>query len=128
MWTRIIGSDGGVVSPKVLACYRRGAGSATTRLVKQGKTINDILKTHELFAARYGSFDPVRANGMVCDYALAQAKLFESLDDRATALEYYQFWHHHADATMKLKHSCRAIYRTLVNSYRKIRGRQISMR
>ena len=103
MWTRIIGLEGGVVSSKVLACYRMASGNATSRLARTGQTLVDIARLHMLFAQRYKDFNPRNANRKLCDLALKQAWIFHILNDPEGEQASLRFWRRHAPLRAKAR-------------------------
>ena len=103
MWTRIIGLEGGLVSPKVLACYRMASGNATSRLARTGEALIDIARLHRLFAQRYKDFNPGSANRKLCDLALKQAWIFHDLNDREGEQASLRFWRRHAPLSAKAR-------------------------
>lgn len=110
MWTRIIASEGGVISPKVLGCYRFGCGSATDRMAREGETLLDMRRLYELFSERYEMFNRRQANRRLCTYALGQARKFDSLNEAAAARKYWRFWRANAPPSLKANYYLRTIY------------------
>lgn len=113
MWTRVIGLEGGLVSPKVLACYRIASGNATNRLARTGQTLVDIARLHRLFAQRYRDFNPKSANQKICELALKQACIFHALNDREGEQANIRYWRRHAPLRSRARHYGGAFLRGL---------------
>ena len=121
MWTRIIGLEGGLVSSKVLACYRMASGNTTSRLARTGQTLVDIARLHRLFAQRYKDFDPESANLNVCDLALKQAWIFHILNDLEGEQASLRYWRRHAPLRAKARRYGGVFLRGLDNLSSRIR-------
>ena len=92
MWARVTGSHGAIVSPKVLASYRVGIDSDTSRVLRSAQGMWDICRLHELFAQRYPSFRKDEGRSRVSEMVWDQYLKFKSMgDDEATAAN-YQAW------------------------------------
>jgi hypothetical protein len=57
LWVRAVATQGGIMSPKNLACYRTFEGSDTSRLIRSGGNIQDILRLGVILQGRYPDFD-----------------------------------------------------------------------
>ena len=121
MWTRIIGLEGGLVSSKVLSCYRMALGNATSRLARTGQTLVDIARLHRLFAQRYKDFNPWSGNRMVCELALRQALNFHILNDRVGEQASLRYWRRHAPLRAKARRYGAVFLRGLDNLSSRIR-------
>jgi glycosyltransferase involved in cell wall biosynthesis len=121
MWARIIGLEGGLISSKVLACYRMAAGNATSRLARTGQTLADIDRLHRLFAQRYQDFNLKSANRKICDLALKQAWLFHVVNDREGEQASLRYWKRHAPLRAKARRYGGVFIRGLDNLSSKIR-------
>jgi glycosyltransferase involved in cell wall biosynthesis len=121
MWTRIIGREGGVVSPQILACYRMSRENTSNRLARTGETLVDISRLHKLFTERYRDFNPNKANRRVCEFALEQAWLFSTLNDREAEQANLRYWRRHAPLYAKAKRYGRKIYGRLGDVYSRFR-------
>ena len=121
MWTRIIGLEGGLVSSKVLACYRLASGNTTSRLTRTGQNLVDIARVHRLFAQRYKDFDPESANLSVCELALKQACIFHALNDREGEQASLRYWRRHAPLKAKARRYGGVFLRGLDNLSSRIR-------
>lgn len=92
MWSRVIASDGGVVSPEVLACYREFSGNDTSRLMRTAENLRDRRRLYQILTDRCHSFDKSIAAYRLRSAALYQANFFlKSGDDEAFRAN-IQFW------------------------------------
>lgn len=121
MWTRIIGLEGGFVSPKILACYRLASGNETSRLARTGQNLADIALLHRLFAERYKDFNPKSANRKVCEVALRQAFNFHAENDREGEQANLRYWRHHAPLGVKARRYGAVLLRGLDNLSSRLR-------
>lgn len=121
MWTRIVNQAGGVVSEKVLACYRTTSHNMTHRLAKNAETLLDRARINKIFAERYKEFDPDTANERVCEIALEHAWVFKMSDDLQAADAYMQYWRENAPLSAKARHYSRAIYHKLIRGLSRLR-------
>jgi glycosyltransferase involved in cell wall biosynthesis len=92
MWTRVIGSHGAIISPKVLASYRMGNDTETHRVLRTAQGIRDICRLDELFAQRYPSFCKDRGRARVSAMAWEQYLKFTCMGDDAAAAANYEAW------------------------------------
>lgn len=116
MWTRIVSEAGGVVSEKVLSCYRTTTHNMTNRLAKSAETLTDRARINRIFAERYKEFDTETANERVCEVALQNAQTFKMSHDHQAADAYMKYWRQNAPLTAKVKYYGRAMYHKLARS------------
>jgi glycosyltransferase involved in cell wall biosynthesis len=115
MWTRVISSAGGLVTPEVFACYRMADTNETGRLNRTGETLRDLDRMNQIFAGRHAGFDSRKANEIVCYKAIIQSEKFSRLGDAEAARANLDYWRSHAPAPLRLR-------RFAVNIARRIFG------
>jgi glycosyltransferase involved in cell wall biosynthesis len=81
MWIRTVAAQGGIMSPKSLACYRSFAGSDTSRLMRSGGNILDILRLGVILRERYADFDIKGILELCSKLAQEQANKFRSIGE-----------------------------------------------
>lgn len=92
MWTRAIGSSGGVVLSDVLACYRQTSGNDTGRLMKTAENLRDYERLASIFEARYDEYNLKKGMKMISEKALQQAARFKSLGDYEAEKKNLKYW------------------------------------
>ncbi len=113
MWARIVGEEGGVVSPSVLACYRVTTQNTTNRLARNGETLNDRTRLNRLFGERYKDFDRKIANQRTCEMALYHAQVFGRSGDKQAEQAHLKYWRRNAPMAVKARRYGGALYRGL---------------
>ncbi len=85
MWTRIISKGGGIVSNKVLSCYRIFQASDTGRLMRLGENVRDVVRLNTILANRFADFSSFKGRVRAGLLARSQAKRFALIgDDKAS--------------------------------------------
>lgn len=92
MWTRIISSKRGVVSPEVKANYRTFSENDSGRLAKTGENVRDLCRLSEIFASRYPDFSMVLGKRKAADLAWHQYRTLSALGDAAGADANRKLW------------------------------------
>ncbi len=121
MWTRIIGQAGGVVSPKVLSCYRTASNNMTSRLSKNAETLRDRARINRIFAERFKEFDAKAANERLCDVAFNHAHYFKLSGEHEAAEAYLKYWRRNAPLSTKARRYVGAVYRKVKRAFSKLR-------
>jgi hypothetical protein len=95
MWARAVSSGGGVISTKVLACYRESGSNEAARAVRSGENVRDLLRLAEVFSKRYPGFSKARAREIAAHMALTQSRRFLALNDGEAAQRNWRLWVEH---------------------------------
>jgi glycosyltransferase involved in cell wall biosynthesis len=103
MWVRAIAKGGGVVSPKVLACYRVSNQNDSSQLQRTGGNVIEIVRLNELFRARYPEYSRNLGLKYAAEIAETQARLFEKKGDQESAVLNWAVWRGIASREAMLK-------------------------
>jgi hypothetical protein len=103
MWTRTIATDGGVILPDVLACYRFFASNDSNRLARTAENLLDVERLGKMFAERYAGFDKRKALYQICSQAIRQSERFVIKGDAEAAKANLNFWKARASINMRLR-------------------------
>jgi GT2 family glycosyltransferase len=114
MWVRAISNSGGVISSRILACYRNTTGNATSSLIRSGEALRDELRMNRIFKQEHPGFDLNRANRIVCRYAAARAESFARIGDQSAANANLKFWKDNAPISLRLERMIMRIGRKAV--------------
>jgi len=114
MWTRVIGSSGGVVTADVLARYRMSDVNTTTRLMRRADALRDLERLNKIFAERYPDFDRRRADERIGALALQQAAHFSSIGDTPAARANLDYWKRKTTTLRRLRRSAREFAKLIV--------------
>jgi glycosyltransferase involved in cell wall biosynthesis len=114
MWTRAIGSAGGLVAPEVLSCYRSSDTNESARLNRTADGLRDLDRLNRLFAGRYADFDYKKARQLVNDMAISQVEYFSRMRDSTAAHASLSYWRKNAPAVLRLRRFARKIARTII--------------
>lgn len=109
------GAHGAVVSPKVEAYYRRGDGTETDRVLRNGEGITDICRLNELFAKKYPSFSVDRGRARVSTLAWQQYQHFAKLGDRTAADTSWILWRNLAHWDQRLLQSGKRLAKSVMS-------------
>lgn len=85
MWVRAITKGGGVVSTQVMAGYRIFEGNDTSRLVRTGENLRDILRLLLVLSGSIPDFPMVVALKHLLEFSLAQARALRVTGDYEAA-------------------------------------------
>jgi len=92
MWARVIEASGGLVTSQVLAYYRTGAGSESSRLWRTGEALADLAVLNSLFSSRYEGFDAAKARRKLLEMARSAELRMVQLGDVAGMRVCREFW------------------------------------
>jgi glycosyltransferase involved in cell wall biosynthesis len=113
MWARAVSLGGGVVSPEVLACYRRSGSNYTAELMRSGENIHSLLQLEGLFRERHPGFSGARARRATAEIALRQARTFQAANDPVSARTNWRLWLRTATWQQRAEERLRAAARWL---------------
>jgi len=111
MWARAVSLEGGVISTKVLACYRTSASNETAAVVRSGDNVRDLLRLAEVFRKRYPGFSTCRARQIAAHIALRQARRFSAIQDHDSAANNFRLWRENGLWLDRVKETVRPIMR-----------------
>ncbi len=103
MWARAISTDGGIVVPQVLACYRMSPGNESARLYRTGEALADLETLNRLFKERYPSFEMKRAQSLLADLAYLKFEEFSRSGDTAAAEVNLLYWRKNAPIFKRMR-------------------------
>jgi len=116
MWVRAVSLGSGVLSPRVLACYRVSAANDSTRAERSGENVRDLLRLKDVFRERYPGFSSERARNCAAYMALRQARNFRAINDLDSARTNWRLWLENCTLLDRLKEA-------LLPMARKVLGR-----
>lgn len=114
MWARAVSSKGGVISTKILACYRTSVSNETAAVVRSGENVRDLLRLADIFRKRYPGFSTCRARQIAAHLALSQARRFSSIQDHESAANNYRLWRENGLWLDRVNETVRPIMRKLL--------------
>jgi glycosyltransferase involved in cell wall biosynthesis len=92
MWARAVCLGGGVVTPNILACYRISDSNDSSRVLRSGENVRDLLRLSDVFRGRYPGFSSARARHNAAYRAFAQARAFAAIKDTDSARRNRRLW------------------------------------
>jgi len=85
LWIRAISRGGAVVSPEILACYRKSEGNQTSSHMRAGTNARDLFRCARLFEGVWPDRQVRELRERAADTALSQATFFRLHGDREAA-------------------------------------------
>ncbi len=120
MWARVIDTSGGLVTPQVLAYYRTGAESESSRLWRTGEALADVAVLNSLFSSRYEGFDAAKARRKLLEMARSAELKMVQLGDPEGMRVCREFWEKNLTPEVRFEWFVRRVERLVVAALAKL--------
>jgi glycosyltransferase involved in cell wall biosynthesis len=103
MWLRVIAEGGAVSLNEPLALYRIFKGNDSSRLMRTGENIRDMLRFGRIVEERISNFDRQRFLRVLSEAVLAQARNADRKGDHEAAKANWNLWHEITPWTRRMR-------------------------